>query len=89
MRVRRIDTHVRPVGVVTENPVDEPHRAVVTAHAPLIGVRRASAATRRPAPSNASSAKTFFANSWTAYRPGDERLMRTLSGACRASGNVA
>jgi hypothetical protein len=43
---------------------------------------------RAPAPSNASIRKMFLANSWTAYRPGDDRLMRARSGVAASPPTV-
>ena len=65
VRVGRVDAEIGAVHAVAEHLVDHADGAVVPGDVPLIGVRPDDCSAL-PAPSNACTSKTFFANSWTA-----------------------
>ena len=83
VRVRRADREVGAVHAIAEHAVADGHGAVVPGHEPAAGFDVLDgAASVRPRRSPATS-KTFFANSCSAYRPGDVRLILRSSGPSR------
>ena len=74
--VRRVDAEIGAVGAIAEHLVGDDDGAAVPGDVPLVQVGPGRPRARVPVPSVIVTSKTFFANSCSAYRPGDVRLMR-------------